>query len=381
MSLRAGLLTLFIAGGSALAHHQHHQQQQPELGPRPATVDLTAAPASSPTIPPWTAKVEPEPPRVYDDGKATRRPTRTVTRFTRQLDLVERDPDAGVQVEGTVIVRQDSSSSSSASSSSSPSSSTSSSSSSDSTPSPLPSPFDNAPASIFKSSSSTTDACPTFMKKLLDDPTFKQCYPISMMLRTSTSFFEAEKQLVSIVRVLDATCAPDAAQCETFLTQAAKNLLDPSNCKTEYDAGQVQVTEALDGLRAYRVLRAATCLQDPATQNYCFASAVTNITNPSDIFLYSMPLGLSLPGASTPSCGVCTTQTMAVFHAATGDRGQQITGTYRDAARQVNAICGPGFVNDTATSAAGRAGAAAGDATTMLAVAFASLLSLVVLTW
>ncbi|KAM3440067.1 hypothetical protein MY4824_002322 [Beauveria thailandica] len=377
MSVRAGLLTLLIAASSALAQ----QQQQPELAPQPAAVDPTAAPASSPTIPPWTVKVgQPEPPRVHDNGKATRKATRTVTRFTRQLDLVERDPDAGVQVEGTVIVRGDSSSSSSPSSSS-PSSSTSSSSSSDSTSSPLPSPFDDAPASIFKSPSSTNDACPTFMKKLLDDPTFKQCYPISMMLRTSTSFFEAEKQLVSIVRVLDATCAPDAAQCETFLTQAAKNLLDSSNCKKEYEAGQLQVTEALDGLRAYRVLRAATCLQDPATQNYCFASAVTNVTNPSDIFFYSMPLGLPLPGASTPSCGVCTSQTMAVFHAATGDPNQQITGTYRDAARQVNAICGPGFVNDTATSAAGRAGAAAGDTTTMLALAFATLLSLAVLTW
>ncbi|KAM3513896.1 hypothetical protein MY11210_002433 [Beauveria gryllotalpidicola] len=379
MSLRAGLLTLLIAGGNVVAQQQ--QQQQPEPGPQPAAVDLTAAPASSPTIPPWTAKVEPEPPRVHDDarvhddGKATRRATRTVTRFTRQLDLVERDPDAVVQVEGTMVVRGASSSSSS------PSSSTSSSSSSNSTPSPLPSPFDNAPASIFKSPSSTNDACPTFMKNLLDDSTFKQCYPISMMLRTSTSFFEAEKQLVSIVRVLDATCAPDAAQCESFLTQAAKNLLDGANCKKEYDAGQVQVTEALDGLRAYRVLRAATCLQDPATQNYCFASAVTNVTNPSDIFLYSMPLGLPLPGASTPSCGVCTSQTMAVFHAATSDRAQQITGTYRDAARQVNTICGPGFVNDTATSAAGRAVAAAGDATTMFAVAFATLLSLAVLTW
>ncbi|KAM3498389.1 hypothetical protein MY10362_008289 [Beauveria mimosiformis] len=376
MSLRAGLLTLLIAGGSALAQQQQQQQQQqqPELGPQHAAVDLTAAPASSPTIPPWTAKVEPEPPQVHDDGKATRKATRTVTRFTRQLDLVERDPDEGVQVEGTVIVRGDSSSSS-------PSSSTSSSSTSDSTPSPLPSPFDDAPASIFKSPSSTNDACPTFMKKLLDDPTFKYCYPISMMLRTSTSFFEAEKQLVSIVRVLDATCAPDATQCDTFLTQAAKNLLDSSNCKKEYEAGQAQVTEALDGLRAYRVLRAATCLQDPATQNYCFASAVTNVINPSDIFFYSMPLGLALPGASTPSCGVCTTQTMAVFHAATGDRNQQITGTYREAARQVNTVCGPGFVNDTATSAAGRAGAAAGDTTTMFAVAFATLLSLVVLTW
>lgn len=201
-------------------------------------------------------------------------------------------------------------------------------------------------------------------------------------MQTSTSFFQAEKQLVSIVRVLDATCAPDVTKCDEFLTQAAKNLLDASNCKKEYDANQVQVTNAFNGLRAYKVLYAATCLQNPATQNYCFASAVTNITNPSDIFFYSMPLGLPLPGGSTPSCGYCTTQTMAIFHAATGDGSQKISSTYRDAARQVNTICGPGFVNDTATSGAARRLATSPDGTaTLVTVLFATLFGTFVMAW
>lgn len=198
--------------------------------------------------------------------------------------------------------------------------------------------------------------------------------------QTSTGFFQAAKQLVSIVRVLDATCAADVNKCATFLTQAAKNLIDGANCKKEYDANQVQVTEAFNGLRAYQVLYAATCLQNPATQNYCFASAVTNVTNPSDIFFYSMPLGLPLPGGSTPTCGICTSQTMAIFHAATGDRSQKISSTYRDAARQVNTICGPGFVNDTATSRAGRP-VAPGAATTLATALFATLAGLAIMAW
>lgn len=50
--------------------------------------------------------------------------------------------------------------------------------------SPLPEPFDNTPASAFQSSGST-DACPKFISGLLSNPTFKSCYPLSMMLQVS----------------------------------------------------------------------------------------------------------------------------------------------------------------------------------------------------
>lgn len=38
---------------------------------------------------------------------------------------------------------------------------------------------------------------------------------------------------------------------------------------------------------------------------------------------------------------------MAIYNAASADRDQDIANTYEDAARQVNAICGPNFVNGT----------------------------------
>ena len=181
--------------------------------------------------------------------------------------------------------------------------------------------------------------------------------------------------------MLDATCAPDVNKCDEFLTQAAKKLIDGSNCKKEYDANQAQVTAAFNGLRAYKVLYSATCLQNPQTQNYCFASAVTNITNPSDIFFYSMPLGLALPASSTPSCGWCTSETMAIFHAATSDRSRKISSTYKDAARQVNTICGPGFVNDTATSGASRQASSPDATSTLVTALFATLVGLGILAW
>lgn len=151
------------------------------------------------------------------------------------------------------------------------------------------------------------------------------------------------------MRVLDAACASDidVNACDDFLMGAAKNLTSSSNCKTEYEANQELVTIAYNALHSYKVVQASTCLQNPQTDTYCFASAVTNVTNPTDAFFYFMPLGSTLPGGSAPSCGWCTSQTMAIFHASSANRKQAISDTYESAAQQVNTICGPNFVNST----------------------------------
>ncbi|KAG6087564.1 hypothetical protein E4U30_002593 [Claviceps sp. LM220 group G6] len=210
--------------------------------------------------------------------------------------------------------------------------------------SPLPSPFDNLVPSAFKVPGGSS-SCPKFMAGLLSDPTFKRCYPISMLMQTSTGFFNAQKQLVTIVKVLDATCAPDVTKCTDFLNQAAQNLTLDANCKAEFDQNQTQILQAYRGLRAYNVLYSAACLQNPTTNSYCFANAVTNLSTPSNTYLYFMPYGMSLPGASKPSCNWCTQTTMAIYHSASADRDQPVASKYEDAASQVNTLCGPSFVN------------------------------------
>lgn len=253
--------------------------------------------------------------------------------------------------------------------------------------SPLPSPFDDTPSSAFQSPGAS-DACPRFMSSLLANESFKSCYPLSMMLqvrappspalflssyhfvqrrrlggltwlfsKTSNSFFDAEKQLLSIVRVLDATCSVQSSYCTALLDEAARNLTQSGNCKTEYDAKQQLVLEAFTGLRAYQMMFAATCLQDPSSDMYCFASAVTNVTDPTDFNFYFMPYGYALPGGSSPTCDWCTQQTMAVFHAASADRTQAVSKVYVAAAQQVNALCGSNFVNATLPAASSRASA------------------------
>ncbi|RFU77427.1 hypothetical protein TARUN_4794 [Trichoderma arundinaceum] len=212
--------------------------------------------------------------------------------------------------------------------------------------SPLPVPFDNTPASAFQSDGST-DSCPNFISSLLSNPTFKSCYPLSMMLQTSTGFFQAEKSLLSIVRVLDATCRADFSSCATFLDQAAANLTMDGNCKAEIQKNQTLVLQAYHGLLAYKTLYAATCLQDPSSSQYCFANAVTSLDTPSDAYLYFLPYGLDLPGSSNPSCSWCTQQTMDIYYSASANRNDLVASVYVDAARQVNTLCGPNYVNGT----------------------------------
>lgn len=53
--------------------------------------------------------------------------------------------------------------------------------------SPLPSPLDGGLSSNFSKPSSGTNNCPTFFDDFLANPTFKQCYPFSLLLQVSYS--------------------------------------------------------------------------------------------------------------------------------------------------------------------------------------------------
>lgn len=51
--------------------------------------------------------------------------------------------------------------------------------------SPLPSPLDGSISSNFSSTGTTPNACPAFLNSFLTNPTFKQCYPFSLLLQVS----------------------------------------------------------------------------------------------------------------------------------------------------------------------------------------------------
>lgn len=131
------------------------------------------------------------------------------------------------------------------------------------------------------------------------------------------------------------------------MTTLATNLTSSSNCGSDLAAQNPLISQAHIGLLAYKPLYTASCLRNPSTSSYCYADAITNATNPTDSYIYYLPLNTSLPGGSQPTCGACTKDTMNVFEAATSDRKSAIAGTYGTAAMQVNVQCGPGFVNSS----------------------------------
>lgn len=171
------------------------------------------------------------------------------------------------------------------------------------------------------------------------------------LIQGSRSFFEAEKSLVSITQVLDASCSANVTFCASYMKELSSNLTDSSNCGADYDLGNSVVVQAYLAMISYQTVYSATCLKDTGTAMYCYANAVTNLTTPSNVYFYYLPLNISLPGSSIPSCSWCLERTMGIYQSASANRKLPISNTYVSAAKQVNTICGPEFVNDTLPNA------------------------------
>jgi hypothetical protein len=211
----------------------------------------------------------------------------------------------------------------------------------------LPKPWDDSLPTDFRAPNGDA-SCPDFIEGLFKDPTFKTCYPLSMLMEGSRSFFNAQKQITHIVQVLDASCLADVDFCTNYLNDKAEELKKRENCAEEFEVADgdtnAPIIQVYNGMKAYNAMYKATCLLNREQDMYCFALAVTNTTAFSDAYLYYLPFGNGLPGSSRPSCNQCVSESMDIFHNAASDRTQPVARTYEEAARQINTICGPGFV-------------------------------------
>jgi hypothetical protein len=93
-----------------------------------------------------------------------------------------------------------------------------------------------------------------------------------------------------------------------------------SSCVTELAQRHALATSTLTALLAYPLLRSAACLTSPATDAYCYLSAVRG-KSPQDAFAFGVPLGEPLPAKQPPSCGACTKSLMAAYAGALGALG------------------------------------------------------------
>lgn len=173
------------------------------------------------------------------------------------------------------------------------------------------------------------------------------------------SFFDASRSLPTIKQSLDASCNVITTTCSSLMAQYALSLRSPSYCSDDYNRQNPIVRQAYNGLLSYDVLYRASCehAQPTASNNqssaYCFANAVTNTSDPSDSYIYYLPLGIPLPAGTQPACDQCLKSVMADFQAQAGNQSQPISLTYTEGAQLVNQQCGPNFVNQSAPTSSG----------------------------
>ncbi|KAF2856909.1 hypothetical protein T440DRAFT_13228 [Plenodomus tracheiphilus IPT5] len=212
----------------------------------------------------------------------------------------------------------------------------------------IPKPFDTGLSNNF------TTSCAKFLNRMRTDDAFTSCHPFSLLLQTSSGFFDASKSILRITQTLDATCGVDATQCRTTLDSFAKDLMSSTACKTDYDNNNPLVLQAYNGLVAYQPAYQASCLKD-TEGNYCFANAVSNTSSPTDSYAYYLPIGQEMPGGSRPTCNSCLQQAMGVFSHYANNVTQPVSKTYTSAAQQLSISCGSTFVNVTAAPLKGAA--------------------------
>ena len=102
-----------------------------------------------------------------------------------------------------------------------------------------------------------------------------------------------------------------------------------NTCSKELNAGNVLTVQTLQGsftqlssdlsqlkipsaLQAFNMMYTAGCLPDQSSNAYCFVDAA-HATNPSDLYFFQLPMGISLPNNTTPSCSSCTKSLMALY--------------------------------------------------------------------
>ena len=89
----------------------------------------------------------------------------------------------------------------------------------------------------------------------------------------------------------------------------------------------------------------SACLANPATDAYCYLSAVLN---PSDLYFFSLPLGIPIPPSSVsePSCSACSKSLMAIYATALQNQSASLTkleSAYQPSVKIAAALCGAVF--------------------------------------
>ena len=161
------------------------------------------------------------------------------------------------------------------------------------------------------------------------------------------------------------------------MTYFGQQIILDSNCGQDYRQENPLVRQARNGLVAYTPIYNAGCLKDAETGNYCFSDAITNTSNPSDVYPYYTALGLALPASAKPTCSKCLQDTMSVYASSAPIQAQPVSGTYVNAAQQIDLSCGSQFVNASVPVAVAKSSAAPSLLSSYV-LAFAPMVSVII---
>ncbi|TFK67343.1 hypothetical protein BDN72DRAFT_105336 [Pluteus cervinus] len=219
-------------------------------------------------------------------------------------------------------------------------------------PTPFPQPFDSSLSQNFSSSS-----CFAFFNNMTTAAPFRTCRPFSLLLQSSNQFLGAQQNLTLLNNIVWGTCNTSSgkSQCIANMQWFASSL--QTQCSKDLGDRNTLAVDTLTALQAYEVMYNTGCLTDPTTSSYCFVNAVHS-SSPSDFYYYQLPLGISVPKKTIPSCSACTRSVLSVYAAAlqngsSSDQLDQLKDTYNDAASAAVQACGADYAQSNLVNGAG----------------------------
>jgi hypothetical protein len=205
-------------------------------------------------------------------------------------------------------------------------------------PTPFPQPFDSG----LDATSNMSASCASFMTNMTSTLPFRQCRAFSFLSQVSAQFIQQAQTNASQLSIdVWGTCntVTPADECSANMAWFASQL--KSDCASDLASKNAQIVQSLASLQTYDLFRQAGCLADAGSGAYCYVEAAVS-SNPSDLYLYSLPFGTPFPSSAKPSCSTCAKSIMSLFSSeATSVDG--LVQTYNLAARAQNARCGGNY--------------------------------------
>jgi len=197
----------------------------------------------------------------------------------------------------------------------------------------------------------TTPTCVAFFNTFVQNVTFRACRPFGLLLSSSQQFQEDQSNLTTLTAVVGGTCDTDmdAESCVEVMDWHAQEIMNPDTCGQDIEDKESLAVTALEGFRAYRMMRQAGCLINPVTEAYCYVEAVASLL-PNDLYFWTTAIGTPLPNSTIPTCSTCTQSLLATFSEYANDSSLLVSETYPFAAQKAEQKCGSSYANNVAVT-------------------------------